>query len=55
MDYLRRPIMGPEGPKTVVDIYVKKQEEYTKAQIEWDNIQDKNAGTLNYDSVRYYG
>lgn len=55
MDYLRKPIAGPgqstavtapgAGRKrTVVDVYVEKQMEYSKAQIAWDAVQDRNAG-----------
>lgn len=55
MDYLRKPIAGPgestavtapgdSRRRTVVDVYVEKQTEYTKAQIAWDSLQDRNAG-----------
>lgn len=45
MNYLRKPPAHIDSKKTVVDVYVEKQMEYTRAQIEWDILQDKNAGT----------
>lgn len=50
MDYLRKSLVDGskvnERSKTVVDVYVEKQMEYTKAQIEWDSLQDRNAGVF---------
>lgn len=50
MDYLRKSLVDGskvnERSKTVVDVYVEKQMEYTKAQIAWDALQDKNAGVF---------
>lgn len=44
MDFLKKPLQGSRGTKTIVDLYVEKQKLYTGAQMAWDAIRDKNAG-----------
>lgn len=60
MNYLRKPLTDSgnvaERKKTVVDVYVEKQRLYTQAQIEWDTLQDKNAGMYSlWLSIRTIG